>query len=310
MLSKKTAAPLSARNGVAPSRVWCPAGPWTFLLDFLLERFSHVDPEQLVRRLRQGDIVDSQGQALHERSVYQSERWLWYFRVVENEVPVPFELSILYHDQALIAVDKPHFLATTPGGQYLYETALTRVRQHFDDTQIAPLHRLDRDTAGILLFSRAPQFRGLYQQLFQQGVVHKRYEAIAPVNPAVSLPSTYTSRLLPVPEQFLMQEVQGEPNSCTHIRLLRDWTDVRGQCWGHYELEPETGRKHQLRVHLSGLGIPIKNDRFYPVLQEQAAAHDFDLPLQLLARSIAFTDPINGQLRHFSSGLRLADLPV
>lgn len=310
MTSKKQVAPLAARNGVAPSRVWCPAGPWAYLIDFLQTRFPHVPATHLERRLAQGDIVDEFGQRQSMHSRYLPERWLWYFREVEDEAPVPFELNVLYEDHALIAVDKPHFLATTPGGQYLYHTALTRVRQLFDDVQIAPLHRLDRETAGVLLFSRAAQYRGVYQQLFQQGAIYKRYEAIAPVLADLVLPLRHASRLEPVPGKFVMQQLSGEPNSYTHVRVLRQWQDTQQQSWGHYELEPETGRKHQLRVHLSSLGIPILNDKYYPVLQAPAAANDFSAPLQLLARSIAFTDPITGQIRQFDSQRELAHLPV
>lgn len=310
MTSKKPVAPLASRNGVAPSRVWCPPGPWSLLIEFLLERFPHVPRADLERRLGCGDIVAEDGQTLHLHSVYQPQRWLWYFREVAAEVAVPFELTILHEDHALIAVDKPHFLATTPGGQYLYETALTRVRQCFDDVQIAPLHRLDRETAGVLLFSRSIPYRGVYQQLFQQGAIYKCYEAIAPVTSTLALPFTQTSRIEPVPNKFVMQQVAGLPNSCTHIRLRQQWQDEQGQCWGHYALEPETGRKHQLRIHLSSLGIPIVNDKFYPVLQAPVAADDFSAPLQLLARRIAFTDPITGQRRQFDSQRRLACLPL
>lgn len=308
MAKQVVRAPLAARDGVAPSRVWCPKGPWVYLDDFLLERFSHMPPSVLLERLARGDIVDQSGIAQQPRSYYQAERWLWYFREVPQEIPVPFELPIIYQDHALIVVDKPHFLATTPGGRYLQETALTRLRRTFDDTCIAPLHRLDRETAGVLLFSRLPAWRGAYQQLFQQRQVYKQYEAVAPFT-ELRFPRIHRSRMAPSAQGFTMQEVAGEPNSCTRMRLVSHWVEDDGKAWAHYELEPETGKKHQLRVHMSSLGIPIRHDGFYPVLQPPLAAADFSQALQLLARCVAFVDPISGQERRFESRRALQSLP-
>ena len=297
--------PLPSRNGVSPSKVWCPRGPWRLLEEFLLERFPHVSPQVLRERLGRGDILDQNAVPQQAGALYQPERWLWYFRMVENEATVPFDMPILYADERLIAVDKPHFLATTPGGRYLYETALTRLRRHFGEDGITPIHRLDRETAGILLFCRDPASRGAYQSLFQQGRIEKEYEAVAPFQEKLADGLVYRSRMQELSGRFVMQEVPGEANSCTQILCEHRWQSEQGQPLALYRLRPQTGRKHQLRVHLSSLGAPIINDVFYPELLPERPADDFSQPLQLLARHIAFEDPVTGQPRRFSSERQL-----
>lgn len=308
-------APLAVKNGIAPSRVWLPEGPWSTIGQFLIERFEHVAQDDLIRRLDRGDIVNESGQRMQFMTPYRPKQWLWYYRHVENETHVPFEITILHADDVLIAVDKPHFLASTPGGQYLQHTALTRVRQHFNDTgaAISPLHRLDRETAGVLLFCRQPTLRGAYQTLFQRHLIDKVYEAIAPTNtdPDVSFPLIYQSRLIQPRDQLFVQEVAGESNSRTDIAILQSWHETQ---WGYgalscYQLRPVTGRKHQLRVHLNALGTPIVHDRYYPERPPCSTPDNYHKPLQLLARSIGFRDPLTQQYRQFHSQRRLALLP-
>lgn len=264
-----------------------------------------MDPDVLRERLARGDILDQNGVPQQPGSSYQPDRWLWYFRMVENEAVVPFEMPVLYVDDRLIAVDKPHFLATTPGGRYLYETALTRLRRDFAEDGISPIHRLDRETAGILLFCRDPAARGAYQSLFQQGGIEKEYEAVAPFQDKLANGLVYSSCMKEVLGRFVMEEVAGEPNSSTEILCERQWHNGQGQHLALYRLRPHSGRKHQLRVHLSSLGAPIINDVFYPELLPEREADDFSQPLQLLARHIAFVDPLTGQPRRFSSQRQL-----
>lgn len=286
---------MSVRNGVTPSRVWLPPGPWPTLADFLLERFVHLSPDILLARLAQGDIVDEHGIAQQGDSSYIPLRWLWYYREVPLETVVPFDLPVLFRDRYLVAVDKPHFLASIPGGRYLQETALIRLRRALDMPELSPIHRLDRDTAGVMLFCADPASRGAYQTLFQSRAVHKEYEAIAPLSAKVALPQVYRSCIQQRAGHFIMDEVPGEPNSETGIELIH-----AGE-WGHYRLQPITGRKHQLRVHMAALGVPIRHDMFYPILCQPSDTDDFERPLQLLARAIAFTDPISGVARRFES---------
>lgn len=311
------------RNGVAPSRVWLPQGQWRYVGEFLLQRFPHLDSAQMLRRIQQGDIVDAQGQPVHYYTPYRPQQWLWYYRVAENEVPVPFPLPILYADDYLIAVDKPHFLPSIPSGQYLEHTAVARVRKHFNNYEITPLHRLDRETAGVMLFCVQPCYRGAYQALFQSQDIQKEYEAIAPIPADRSFPVQVQRRIQGVPGQFLMQCVEGPPNSDTYIELLSQWHDGTSQV-GHFRLQPLTGRKHQLRVHMRSLGAPIVNDRWYALNEANAASveadsaaqndstqtTDFKDPLQLLARSIAFIDPISRDYREFRSERTLQWLPA
>ncbi|WP_353151814.1 pseudouridine synthase [Pollutimonas bauzanensis] len=295
-------APLPMRNGVAPSRVHLPQGPWASMLDFLLERFRHIPPDILRARLARGDIVDDAGVVQTLDSPYQPLRWLWYYREVPVEVPVPFDLPVLFRDSRLVVVDKPHFLASIPGGRYLQETALIRLRSSLDLPMLSPIHRLDRDTAGVLLFCADAESRGAYQALFQTRDVKKEYEAVAGRREGLALPLVHRSRLQAREGHFTMQEVAGEPNSETCIELMEELAGGLGR----YRLLPHTGRKHQLRVHMSALGMPICNDGFYPVLGAYAEDDDFSRPLQLLARGIEFVDPFSGRMRRFESGRRLA----
>lgn len=280
--------------------MYLPDGDWATLLDFMLERFPHVPPDMLRARLARGDIVDSAGLAQDPDNLYTARRWLWYYREVPAEAAIPFDLPVLFRDDLLVAVDKPHFLASIPGGRYLRETALTRLRRDLDLPELSPLHRLDRDTAGVLVFCVRPENRGAYQALFQTRDVAKEYDALALLRSDLDLPLLRRSRLSQRAGHFTMQEVPGEPNSETHIELIARQDGV-----GCYRLRPHTGRKHQLRVHMSGLGIPICNDAFYPDLQPYAESDDFSRPLQLLARAIEFTDPITGGRRRFESCRRL-----
>lgn len=294
-------APLPVREGVAPSRVYLPAGAWSTIYCFLMDRYPHL-PDGVIRaRLQRGDIVDSQGVALSAESPYVPQQWLWYYREVPNEAVVPFDMPVLLADDTLVVADKPHFLASTPGGRYVQQTALTRLRRQRSLPQLSPIHRLDRETAGVLLFCVEPEHRGAYQTLFQRREVRKVYEAIAPQRTAFQQPYVHRSRIVPG-DQFLMTETTGEPNSETCIELIKSL----GNGLALYRVEPLTGRKHQIRVHMSALGIPILNDELYPALLPHRRVDDFSRPLQLLARSISFVDPLSGKNRYFESQRQLA----
>lgn len=292
--------PLSLRGGVAPSRVFLPPGAWPDLLSFLLERFRYMAPEIIRDRLAAGEIVNGAGVAQNLDSPYQPQQWLWYYREVSDETPVPFDLHVLYRDARLVVVDKPHFMASIPGGRHLRETALTRLRNMLDLPQLSPIHRLDRDTAGVMLFCSNPGSRGAYQGLFQSRHIKKEYEAIAPISTTLRLPRTYRSRLQPEPDRFTVREVCGPANSETHIELL----DCR-RGLGLYCLRPHTGYKHQLRAHMSVLKIPICNDSLYPVVLGYRDVGDFSRPLQLLARAIELVDPFSGKRLRFESQRQL-----
>lgn len=292
-------APLPLRDGVAPSYVWLGPGQWDNILSFLVQRFPAISTEQWRSRLARREVVSADGVALHAESVYQSGVRIFYYRELEYETPIPFEAEVLFQDDHLVVVDKPHFLPMTPAGRFLQETLLVRLKKKLGIEDLSPIHRLDRETAGVVMFSSRVESRGAYQSLFQKRAVEKVYEALAAPLTGREFPFVYRSRMEEGTPFFRMQEVAGEPNSETLIDVIEHRAGAT-----LYRLHPRTGRKHQLRVHLAALGIPIFNDPFYPVALPDKG-DDMSQPLQLLARSIGFVDPITGQTRQFESRRRL-----
>lgn len=265
------------------------------MLEFLQQFFPEVGASTWKERMGRGEVVDAEGVRISPGQKYLAGGQIYYYREVADEMPIPFEYTILFKDEHLLVVDKPHFLPVIPSGRYLHETLLVRLKHRLQLEHLTPIHRLDRETAGVILFSHNPHSRGGYQSLFHQKKMRKTYEALAPILAGQVLPMTHCSRMVAGEPFFRMQETQGEPNSETYIELL----ESRGKM-GLYRLCPVTGKKHQLRVHMASLGIPIVNDCFYPMLQAEKG-NDFSRPLQLLARSIAFIDPYTGQDRCFQS---------
>lgn len=297
--------PLPVRDGVNATRLRLPeAGPWPTAMDYVLERFGHVDPAGIVERFKRGEVQALGGTVLTPFTPLAEHTFIWYYRELPVEAKLPVELAVLHQDEDLVVVDKPHFLPTTPGGMYVAESALVRLRLLLDLPDLVPIHRLDRMTAGVLLFAANPLTRGKYQLLFEQRRVRKSYEAVAGVRPELELPSVVRSRMIKSRTYLLAQEVAGEPNAETRVELL-DTFDDGGRVRGRYRLEPHTGKTHQLRVHMASLGLGILNDPFYPVLAPQAP-DDYAMPLALLARSISFTDPLSHRDVQYTSRRRLA----
>ncbi|KQP15134.1 pseudouridine synthase [Pseudorhodoferax sp. Leaf267] len=300
------AAPLPTRDGVGASCVGLAAGPWPTWLDFFAERFPHVTPEAWRMRMGRGEVVDAQGRPLAPDAPYRPHGRAWYYRSLDDEPRVPFEAQVLYRDAHLLVADKPHFLAVTPGGRYLHETLLTRLRRATGLADLQPLHRIDRETAGLVLFGLRREDRAAYHAMFSARQIDKAYEAIAPLRPGLVLPLTRASRIVRGEPFFRQREAEGEPNASTQVALVES-----GAGWGRYALAPRTGQRHQLRVHMAALGIPIRDDAFYPqVLRGPDEPDDYRRPLQLLARGIAFTDPVTGAPRRFESALSLQPLPA
>ena len=297
---------LPMRDGVSASVVACPAGPWPTALEFLAERLPQVSRADWLMRLQRGDVLDDQGQVLPPAAPHRAHTRLYYFRQLDAEPVIPFEAQIVFQDDALLVADKPHFLPVTPGGCYVQQTLLTRLKRATGIATLTPIHRIDRETAGLVLFSIRPADRNAYQSLFRERAVEKVYEAVAPFRQDLTLPLTRRSRMQERADAFMqMEEVAGgvAPNAETLITLIE-----HNGVSARYELRPLTGQKHQLRVHMSALGMPIYGDRIYPVLRPEEAEPDFSNPLQLLAREIAFVDPVSGGVRRFVSRLRLAAL--
>lgn len=283
------------------SRVVVTPGSPQPLLDFLCQRFSRIAPEIWQQRLQQGKVLGAQLQPLPENALCHAGQVLYYFRELEQEPPVPFVEQILFENERLLVIDKPHFLAVAPVGNYVEQTVLRRLQARLDLPELTPVHRLDRLTAGVLLLCKRAQDRDAYQALFRTQQVEKVYEALAAPLPQLAFPHVRRSRMITDPQHFFRScEAPGEPNSETRIEPITRHADY----W-HYRLLPVSGRKHQLRVHMAALGAPILGDDFYPQPRRRAA-DDFSLPLQLLARSLAFVDPVSRQRLEFVSGRRLA----
>ena len=298
--------PLPMVNGVSPSSQWLPAGPWETILEFLTERFPGVEAATWISRMTKGELVDETGVRLTSGSAYRAGACIFYYRELESEEKIPFEEHVLFQDEHILVVDKPHFLPVIPAGRFLHETLLVRLKKTRELEQLVPIHRLDRETAGVVLFSVNAATRGHYTSLFRNRKVEKVYEALAPALPTVSFPVTRRSRIVRGEPFFRMKEVEGAPNSETCIELSEDAGLLDGAIL--YKLLPITGRKHQLRVHLSALGIPILNDQLYPEMRRGKGLgneDDFSNPLKLLAKSISFRDPLTGREHYFESERRL-----
>jgi len=291
------------RDGVGASVVALPPGPWRLLLDFLAEQFPAVDRAAWQGRMEQGAVLDASGVALAADAPYRAHARVFYFRSLPTEAVIPFDEVVLFRDDTLIVVDKPHFLPVTPAGRYLQQTLLVRLKRKLGIATLAPMHRIDRETAGLVLFTIQPATRALYQGLFRERAVTKHYEAIAPWRPELHFPMQVRSRLVDTEHFMKMGEVEGEPNAETRIELL----EVQGAL-ARYALHPVTGQRHQLRVQMNGLGLPILNDQIYPHHVPELAPGmlpDYSKPLQLLAKSLEFIDPLSGLPRCFESRLAL-----
>lgn len=315
------------RDGVGASRVGVGDARKQTVLGFLQERLHTVD--DWPQRLARGDVLDSHGQALAADTPCHPGMVLWYWRDVPAEPRVPFDIALLHHDEHLVVVDKPHFLPVTPSGRHLRETVLVRLKQQLGIHTLAPMHRLDLETAGVLAFTVQPATRHAYQSVLRTRQAHKVYEAIAPWRADLALPCTCRHRLQESPGKAFMQMqvVDGEPNAETRVECIGPaGNGVPGDAPGdahsdalvpgrlaHYRLTPVTGRRHQLRVQMNALGLPIVGDRIYPRLWPEAAPDappDYSQPLQLLARTLAFVDPLSGQPRRFTSQRRLLLAPA
>ncbi len=286
-------------DGLAASRLELPPGAWPTVLDCLCERFPAVARVEWLDRMARGRVVTGDGAVLTPETPYRVGLNVHYYREVAHEAPIPFQEVVLHADADLLVADKPHFLPVMPAGGHVHETLLARLIRRTGNDALAPLHRLDRDTAGLVLFSTNPHSRARYQALFRERRIEKGYEAMAPALPDVEFPCARISRIVAGEPFFRMQEIEGPANSETRIDVL-----ARGDGLWRYALSPVTGRKHQLRVHMAALGAPIANDRVYPSLLPRVAG-DYTAPLQLLATRLSFVDPLGGLERSFASSFVL-----
>ena len=268
------------------------------MLDCLVDAFPRVDRAIWHERMAAGRVLDDDGSPLAVDAPYRVGTRLSYFRDVPGEPVVPFEESIVYRDDRLLVVDKPHFLPVVPAGRFVRQCLLHRLVERTGIEALAPLHRIDRLTAGLVMFSVRKEDRHAWTELFRGHHVRKYYEAVAPALPGTALPLELATRIEAGEPFFRMHQVDGPANCFTTVRAIF----TGGKHW-LYELAPRTGRKHQLRVQMAALGAPIQNDPWYPELRQDD--DDYDRPLQLLARSLAFVDPFTGEPRRFESRLSL-----
>ena len=291
-------------SGFSPSQhqastLYLPPGSWGTVLDCLCAHFPAIGREQWLDRIARGRVLDVNGSPISLGLGYKEGLCIYYFREVPNEKVIPVQESILYADEHLVVADKPHFLPVTPAGEYVEHTLLRRLIRRLDNPALVPLHRIDRHTAGLVLFSANPHSRSAYQQLFPTRRIDKFYEAIAPALPHLSFPLVHKSRLVDGEPFFRMQEGPGASNTETAVEVR----EKNGDLW-RYGLFPVTGKKHQLRVHMTALGASICNDPFYPEVIK-AAEDDYARPLKLLAQGVRFIDPVSGQERSFRSQITL-----
>ncbi|GAA1496652.1 RluA family pseudouridine synthase [Paeniglutamicibacter kerguelensis] len=351
--------PLPVRNGVNATRLRIPsAGEWETVCDYMLHRFGHVDEAGIVRRFETGEVVGLGGVPIELSTPLGEHEFIWYYRNLPVEAEIPFTESVLHHDEHLLVIDKPHFLPTTPGGRFIQQSALVRLRNRVGNPDLIPMHRLDRATAGVLLFSTNPETRGDYQTLFERREISKTYEAVSaledvdgrpagevmgvgglggraedrsgnfipgaagPGNSLLDsagleaaledLPLIYRNRMSKIKGQLRSLVEAGEPNAESLVELLGvgpSAGNFAGLKVAKFRLSPHSGKTHQLRVHLAALGLGILNDPFYPTLLD-LAPDDYTRPLQLLARSISFVDPISGEPVTYSSKLELSESPA
>ncbi|WP_062379856.1 pseudouridine synthase [Demequina pelophila] len=292
--------PLPQRDGLdaswvrTPSPVRGEAPPWETMREFLVERLpAHAE---VVARLAAGEFVDDAGRALTGDEAYRPATFVWFHRPLPAEVPVPFPMPVLDRTDNLVVVDKPHFLATTPRGAHVRETALVRLRLALGLPDLAPAHRLDRLTAGVLVFTTHRACRGAYAGVFQGGGASKTYEAIGRFDPSLSFPLRLVGRIEKPRGSLQAVQVPGPANAETLVEVV----EVRGG-FARYRLSPVTGKTHQLRLQMADAGLALVGDPLYPVVRE-VAADDFSTPLQLVARRLRFTDPLDGVERDWVSG--------
>jgi len=286
-----------------PSHITLPPQkqPYPALLDFLIGRFPHVGRDTWQARLESGKVMDEVGAIVTPETPYRVNARLRYYREVRDEPRIPFEERIVYEDARILIADKPHFLPVTPSGSYVNECLMHRLQRRTGNFDLVAAHRLDRETAGLVLFTKQKALRSPYFELFASGQIRKQYEAIAtlPSDPSQT-EWLLESRIVRDEPWYRQQQVAGAPNARSRIRLL-DTNDAHA-C---FALEPITGKTHQLRLHLGLIGSQIVNDQLYPKLLPRPATPDYSKPLQLLAKSLAFTDPVTGKPMRFESALQL-----
>lgn len=306
--------PLPQRLGLDPAwlrtegRDEADPATWPLMRDWLVHRVGmHVDVDAFIA---QGRFVTATGAPVLAADPFRPNTFVWFYRDLPDEARVPGEVRVLYRDDRIVVVDKPAFLSTIPRGRHVRESVVVRMRNALGLPELTPMHRLDRVTSGVLLMATERRWRGSYQSLFQYGQVTKTYRAVAGIRDDLALPVTVRNHLTKARGTMQAEVIEGaEPNAESLVEFERELTAAEqgalggGARSGIYRLTPHTGKTHQLRIHLCGLGIPIAGDPLYPVTLD-TPVDDFSTPLQLLASELRFVDPVDGSDRHFVSERR------
>jgi tRNA pseudouridine32 synthase/23S rRNA pseudouridine746 synthase len=271
------------------------------ILDYLRQRFPHIPASTWRERMARGQVAVDDGTAVTPDSAYRHGITILYSKEVPREPLPDLQEVLLYRDANILVADKPHGMVVTPSGTHVERSLLFRLRRSTGLAALTPIHRLDRETAGLVLFSILSESRDSYHRLFSERLIEREYLAVATVGNITQQKEWHLETRMGAGEPWfrrrIVEDSEGEPNAITHIECV----ELRNRL-GLFRLRPETGKKHQLRVHMASIGFPIVGDTLYPEIREQ---QEGDPPLQLLARSLSYSDPLSGEPRRFTSTQKL-----
>jgi tRNA pseudouridine32 synthase/23S rRNA pseudouridine746 synthase len=293
----------SYSKSIIPSYVSLSGGDgFATVYEFLVMRFPRIAEPVWRERIELGKVLFEDGEPIGLTTAVQANRRIIYYREVVDETKIPFEEKIIFENDDFLVADKPHFLPVHPAGEYVNETLITRLRTKYGYAELGNAHRIDRLTAGLVLCVKDRSKRGLYQQMFKDGTVKKSYFAAGKLPSETDQTRWHIQARMDVSEDpFRMQIVPGGPvNSESFIELVERRDGI-----GLFRLQPVTGKRHQLRVHLCAIGSAIVDDPLYSDYSGLESGDDYSRPMQLLAHRLEFTDPLSGRPMEFQSRLEL-----
>ncbi|MDO5061332.1 MAG: pseudouridine synthase [Actinomycetaceae bacterium] len=290
--------------------------------EWILKNIPAINHAQLTAFFESAAIVDAWGNPLQwETPANALENPIYLYRPGADETATPITLEKIYQGDGWLVIYKPKGLATMPRGSYVVRSATIALRRQENNADLTPAHRLDRATSGLLLFTEKPQLRRLYQEMFQNRQVEKTYLATAPAIDFSTLePEALAatqlikvtkeppekpgwvkveSRIEKVEGVMSAQHVAGTPNAVTYLRPSA-MRQVAGEEFCDYEVQPQTGKTHQIRLHFAALGIPLVGDPLYGGFNAARYGKDQvpqgNSPLHLEAVGLQFHDPQTGEL--------------
>ena len=331
---RQKSTPLPIKNGLNPTRIRVQGAESSGIraVDAIAEvifsqRHRHPDDDwdAIYQRFHSGEVVRHNGTPLHPDELLAENTEVFFYKIPAPETEVPYRLSIVHQDDDLLVVHKPPFMATMPRARHIVQTATVQLRRSTGIAELSPAHRLDRLTSGLVVFTTRRELRGPYQTLFAQRQVSKVYEAIAAYDHTLAHQLdqalddgrlTWSSRLEKNPGELQGRFVDGEPNAITHLEEITvcstaeqtELEKIHGPQprLARYRLAPVTGKTHQLRLHMWAAGVPILGDPVYPRIYREDE-ENFAVPMHLIAREIAFRDPLSGEQRSFRTDLGVVD---